>query len=280
MSKYYCLIAGLPEINIDDQKLTYSVESFKEEVYEQLSLSDKKLFDLFFLKYDNENLLHFLKDKDAQVNALGNISAEDLEIVVKSLRDDENMSKGFVAPYFKEFISWQGSEKSLETQSILEPDYLSALYYDYAMKSSNSFVSQWYEFNMNLNNLLIASLGRKYGFEVQNFIVGNNNVSMALRSSAARDWGLSGEIDYIEQVQRIAEETDTTEKERKIDLLKWNWLEENTFFNYFTVEKVFAYMLKLEIIERWYVLNREEGEKILREMISRLKSEVKMPEEL
>ena len=84
----------------------------------------------------------------------------------------------------------------------------------------------------------------------------------------------------MEQIQSIAEETEVTEKERKIEQLKWSWLEENTFFDYFTIEKVFAYLLKLEIIERWYMLNREQGEKTLRDMIARLKSEVQVPEEL
>ena len=260
--------------------MTYSVSGFKQEVYDQLSSDDKRLFDLYFLKYDNENLLHFLKDKDAQLNALGNISGEDLDLTIKSFRDDENIKKGFVAPYFKDFIQWHDSEKSIETQSILDADYLSALYYDYAMRNSNKFISKWYEFNMNLNNILIASTGRKLSFDYQNYIVGNNNVANALKTSAARDWGLSGDLDYMEQVQRIAEETDITEREHKIDRLKWAWLEDNTFFDYFTIEKVYAYMLKLEIIERWHMLNREEGEKILREMIAKLKSEVKMPEEL
>lgn len=280
MSKYYCLIAGLPDISIDDQKLVYTVSDFRDEIYDQLSSSDKKLFDIYFLKYDNDNLLQFLKNKDAQLDERGNIAPEEIEVIVKGLHDGDALPKGFPAPYFSDFMLWENAEKSMETQSILEKDYLQALYYNYALKSSNKFLASWYEFNMNLNNILIASMGRKYNFDTQNFIVGDNAVAQALRTSAARDWGLSGDFGYMELVQRVAEETEVTEKERKIDQLKWNWLEENTFFDYFTVERVFAYLLKLEIIERWYMLNREQGEKTLREMIARLKSEVQLPEEL
>ena len=280
MSKYYCLIAGLPNISIDDQKLAYTVSGFKDEVYEQLSCSDKKLFDIYFLKYDNDNLLQFLKDKDQKLDERGNIAPEEFELIVKSLHDGDSLPKGFSAPYFLDFMLWKNTEKSIETQSILERDYLEALYYNYALTSSNKFLTSWYEFNMNLKNILIASLGRKYSFDSQNFIVGENTVAQALRTSAARDWGLSGEFGYMEQIQRIAEETEVTKKERQIDQLKWSWLEENTFFDYFTIEKVFAYLLKLEIIERWYMLNREQGEKTLRDMIARLKSEVQVPEEL
>lgn len=59
MSKYYCLIAGLPNISLDDSKLTYSVSEFRKELDGILTSRDKKLVDLFFLKFDNKNLLAF-----------------------------------------------------------------------------------------------------------------------------------------------------------------------------------------------------------------------------
>ena len=277
MSKYYCLIAGLPDIHIDDQKLSYSIAEFRDEIYDQLSANDRKLFDLFFLKYDNANLLRFLKDKDAQLDTRGSLSEEELDLVVKQLKEGDQPSF-HIAPYFESFITEYFDEKSSD-EGVLQEDVLSALYYAYAVKSSNSFAAEWFEFNLNLNNLLIASSARKYHFDASSFIVGDNEVAKALRTSSARDWGLSGTIDFLEAVQRIAEETDLTERERKIDLLKWNWLEEHTFFYYFTGERLFSYMLKLEIIERWFRLNKEAGEAQLREMISRLKSEVEMPED-
>ncbi|MEG1187290.1 MAG: DUF2764 family protein [Bacteroidales bacterium] len=277
MSKYYCLIAGLPDIHIDDQKLAYSVAEFKEEVYEQLSAADRKLFDLFFLKYDNANLLNFLKDKDAQIDPRGSLDTEALDHLVKLVKDGD-APNSMIPAYLPAFIASYFEEKALD-EGILPEDVLAASYYGYALNASNNFAAQWFEFNLNLNNLLIASAARKYHFDAANFIVGDNEVAKALRSSSARDWGLTGTVDFLEAVQRIAEETDLTEKERKIDLLKWNWLEENSFFHYFTGERLLAYLLKLEIIERWFRLNKETGEAQLREMIARLKSEVKMPED-
>ncbi|MGL4293712.1 MAG: DUF2764 family protein [Bacteroidales bacterium] len=277
MSKYYCLIAGLPDIHIDDQKLTYSVAEFKDEVYEQLSEDDRKLFDLYFLKYDNANLLKYLRDKDAELDSRGLFCVEDLEILIKQVKEGDQPAKK-VPVYLATFIASWFDEKSRE-EGILPEDILASLYYDYAVSVSNHFAADWFGFNRDLNNLLIAASARKYHFDATNFIVGDNEVARALRSSAARDWGLSGTIDFLDAVQRIGEETELSEKERKIDLLKWNWLEENTFFHYFTAERLLAYLLKLEIIERWYRLSKEKGEEQLREMIARLKSEVKLPED-
>ena len=65
MSKYYYLVAGLPELTLEDSKLSYTVADFKTELYPALSEDDKKLIDLFYLKFDNANVLKLLKDKDA-----------------------------------------------------------------------------------------------------------------------------------------------------------------------------------------------------------------------
>lgn len=61
MSTYYCLVAGLPDISLDDGKLSYSVADFKSELYPELSVQDRKLIDLFYLKFDNTDLLKLLK---------------------------------------------------------------------------------------------------------------------------------------------------------------------------------------------------------------------------
>ncbi len=47
MGKYYCLIAGLPNIALDDSKLTYSISQFRQELDGILTKADKKLIDLF-----------------------------------------------------------------------------------------------------------------------------------------------------------------------------------------------------------------------------------------
>ena len=69
------------------------------------------------------------------------------------------------------------------------------------------------------------------------------------------------------------------DREKKIDLLKWNWMEDNTFFNYFTIEKIFVFLMKLEMIERWISLDKEKGNEMFRQLIGQLKDEVQIPQE-
>lgn len=51
MTNYYCLVAGLPDLSLEDGKLNYTVANFKSEIYSELSEKDKKLIDLFYLKF-------------------------------------------------------------------------------------------------------------------------------------------------------------------------------------------------------------------------------------
>ena len=40
-------------------------------------------------------------------------------------------------------------------------------------------------------------------------------------------------------------------------------MEETTFFDYFTVERLFVFLLQLEMIERWISLDKEKGSQLV-----------------
>ena len=162
---------------------------------------------------------------------------------------------------------------------VLQEDHLAALYYEHAMKCGNKFVSSWFEFNLNINNILVAFTARKFKWDIVSYIVGNTEVCEALRTSSARDFGLSGEVDVFESLVKTSEITELVEREKKLDALRWNWMEDAIFFDYFTVERIFAFLLKLEMIERWISLDKERGNQLFRSIIESLKNEVQIPAE-
>ena len=277
MTNYYCLVTGLPELSLEDGKLSYTVANFKTEIYPELSKADKKLVDLFYLKFDNRNLLTLLKDKEASVDtSFGNYSADELLSVIASIKEETAPDKKFPA-YFYEFAELYLNTPDEERWGL--EDKLHGFYYNYAMKSGNPFVSAWFELNLDVNNILAAMAARKYKMDVAKVPVGENLVAEALRSSNARDFGLADDLEYFEQLVRINDTADLVEREKKIDLLKWNWMEDNTFFNYFTIEKIFVFLMKLEMIERWISLDKEKGNELFRQLIDQLKDEVQIPQE-
>ena len=267
MSKYYYyLVAGLPELTLEDSKLSYTVADFKAELYPDLSDKDRKLIDLFYLKFDNANVLKLLKDKDATIDPRGNYSAEELAEFISSLKEGDEIVDAMFPSYLSTFISEYFNATAED--DFLHEDRLAALYYEYAMKCKNKFVSSWFAFNLTMNNILVALTARKFKMDIAPLIVGDTEVCEALRTSGARDFGLTGEVDFLDQLVKISETEELVEREKKIDQLRWNWMEEATFFNYFTVERLFVFLLQLEMIERWISLDKEKGNQLFRSIIA------------
>lgn len=276
MSAYYYLVAGLPDISLEDGKLSYTISDFRAESYGDLSAKDQALIDLFYLKYDHADLLSLLKDKDAVTQGKGNFSSEDLLQLIASVKEGEKPDAKFPS-YLYDFIA---QYLALPADELYKAEnLLASAYYAYAMKSKNPFIASWFEFNLNINNILAAFAARKYKMNVAEVIVGDTEVCEMLRTSNARDFGLSETLDYFEPLQRLVETDDLEEREKKVDQLKWKWLEDASFFHYFTVERLFVFLLQLEMIERWVLLDKEKGSELFRQMIQNLKDEVQIPEE-
>ena len=277
MGKYYCLIAGLPNITLDDSKIAYSVVEFREELQSILSRKDRSVVDLFFLKYDNKNILSYLEKKDqAEFDSRGNFSLETIDFLYKTLKEEgvllsSKQYPSYFLTFLEQYISEEQGESNSGKRKIPWEDRLSALYYEYVMKCKNRFVSEWFELNLNVSNILTAIVCRKFGLEKENYIVGDNGVAEQLKMSNAQDFGMGNLLDYFSELQRLMEETNLQLREKGVDLLRWNWLDENTFFKPFDIESVFAYLVKLEMIERWISLDKETGEKTFREIVSVMK---------
>jgi len=270
--RYYALISGLPDLSFEDAKTPYTVESFKQQLNEILSYSDKKLIGDLFLKYDNDNLLAFLRNKEAIFDSKGAFSREEIADIVQKIWEEETKTISKKLPsYFKLFVADFIAEDETLSPMFWE-DRLASLYYDYLGDSKNEFVRNWAEFNLNINNVITALTCRRNGIAYAPYIVGNNEIANTLRASNARDFGLTDIFDQLEQMRRIDEETDLIEKEYKIDRMRWAWIDEETFFNYFTIERIVGYLFKLQMMERWMILDEESGGQIFKEIVNNLKN--------
>ena len=278
-NQYYYFVAGLPDFSFDSNKLPFTVSEFKEILYDELKEDDKQLIDKYFLEVDKENLLKLLSDKEADLKDTGVYSREEMLGTISSIKENKDVKKEKIAPIFETFIR-QWLKEDAESENKNWEDILTSLYMDYGVSVKNSLVSQWFTLNLNIGNILAAIYSRKYGMDVKQVVVGNNHIAKTIRAnSGSRDFGLEQELDYFDDIFKISEETDMYERERKIDKFRWDWLDENTVFDYFNIEYLFAYLCKLQILERWVQLNAEEGERVFRELIANMKKEVKVPDE-
>jgi hypothetical protein len=277
MSKYYCLIAGLPSISPDDAKLTYSVADFKAELEPVLSEQDKRIMRWFYFKFDNRNMMSFLKKKsDDQFDSRGNFSKTDIQDLFFWLKEENIVPKNIAVPdYIPKFIRayYARLEEDQSVDFHLLEDQLSAFYDEEAMKCGNVFLSSWFEMNLNMGNLLASFSCRKYDLNKEQFIIGSNEVAEQLRQSSSREFHFGDLNEYMSELIQIVEEREPMYREKRLDSLRWKWLEEQTFFKVFDIESIITYMLRLEMIERWVALDKVRGEKTFRKLVSDMKQE-------
>lgn len=275
MSEYHCLVAGLPDIAFDGSKQLYTVEKFREDICPHLSKSDVECINLFFLARDNENILTLLaKGSEANLPLRGCYSREELLEIIETVKvgDARNCS---VPSYLYDFLEFYIAKQ--EEGGHLWADVLSAHYYAYATNVKNKFLSAWFTFNLDVNNIIVATLARKYKFSIADAVIGNNEVAETLRTSSSRDFGLTGSFEYLDAVQKLCENDRLHEREHQLDEMRWNWLDENSVFNYFTVERLYVFLQKLDIVSRWASLDIDKGMQCYTDMINDLKGGLELP---
>lgn len=278
MSKgYYCLVAGLPDLVPEEKKLSFTSADFRTMMEDELSSKDYALLKLFYLPFDHDNLLNLFFEENKEWNDRGNFSKEEMEPMVdRKLAHTAEMSS--FPEYLADFVFLMHSEEAPESR-VKAARKLSADYYDFLLRYPNAFVRQLSKYQQDTSNVLTALNGRKHDLKIEEALIGNNEVTDSLKRNRSRDFGLKSEVEHIEDLLQIFETENLTDRELKLDVHKWHFVEDATFFNYFTIEKVLAFLQKLLIAERWLHLDPEKGREMFEKLFSELKSGFEFPEE-
>ncbi|MFO7613548.1 MAG: DUF2764 family protein [Bacteroidales bacterium] len=258
---YYYLVAGLPDLVLDHKKLPVALAEFREELGHQLHPDDLQLLKLLFLPADNTNLLNLLEKNNKPFDETGNFTQHELEQEIKEPSDSPEYMQRFIQAFKEDSPVFAGY--SWENQ-------LTWLYYDYILGMDNDFLKEWFSFNLHLNNILTAFNVRKYKLSRENAYIGENTITEALKKSTLKDFGLSADFSHIETLLTIDESDNLLEKEKSVDMLRWDILDELNTFHYFTIEVLLAFIIKLFMVERWLQLDPETGKQLFIKLITDL----------
>ncbi len=260
--EYHYLVAGLPDIVIGQSKVSLKVAAFKEELRQFLHPDDFGLVEMLFLRFDNQNLLNLLEKKETAWDPMGKFSEEQL---LQGMEDPASGLPAYIPLFYRAFRE----EAPLEADMSWE-NQLAQLYYDHVLRVTEGFLHDWFTFERNLKNILAAISARRHGFSLDGQLIGKNEVTAAIRRSHARDFGLSNEHPFIEKLLKTEEQTNILERERTITQLKWEKIDELATFEYFTIGRILAFLLKLISFERWANLEPAAGMEIFKKKIGEL----------
>lgn len=269
-NQYYYLVAGLPELffEADNRKLDFV--SIRDWLKQNLEGNDLELIDTLSLHYDNDNVLSFINNRN---------TFSERGLVPRDVYDDvkSNLKQfpSYIADFFTELYTERDEEVlANEDEEELQKSVEVGLYnrfYDYVASYNNEFLQKWFCFDRQLRNILAATNARKLGKEVDPILVGNDSINVALSHSQALDFGMRGELPLMDKLMPILEISNLFEREKKIDMLRWDFIDEANTFNYFNIDKVMGYLLKAEIIDRWVKFDPVLGDALLKKYFNELK---------
>lgn len=270
---YHCLIAGLPDLFLDETEVNFSMQDFKDQLKNDLYRKDYRLVELLFLPYDNTNFFNVLQENYDEFNSLGNFSMEEFE---RELNEEEALNT--LPVYMYSFANRFREDKKKKTLKQWEND-LTTEYFDYVLQVKNKFIQNWYTFEQNITNILAGLNCRKFELDPEEELIGDNFITEAIKSSTAKDFGLEVDFEEISQIINLADKDSLLAREKGIDQFKWEKLNELTLFDYFSIEVVLAYTLKLKMIYRWMSLDEKTGKQMFDKLIQELKSSLEFPKE-
>jgi len=267
---YYYLVAGLPDIVLDQKKLSLTISDFRNELEYHLHPDDFSLVKLLFLPFDNTNILNLLHKNKKPFIQTGNFTQSFLEEEIKEPVNSPGYIQQFIHAFKNETPVFQ--TYSWENQ-------LTWLYYNYVLEVDNLFLKTWFLFNLHVNNILSAFNVRKYKLSKESAYIGENFVTEALKRSTLKDFGLSNDLPFMEKLLSIDENGNSKEKEKAVDMLRWSYLDELNTFHYFSIEVLLGFVIKLFMVDRWMQLDPVTGKEMFQQIINDLEKSYEFPKE-
>ena len=259
---YYCLVAGLREYALDADTKGFDARAIVDEVIDGVSARDARQVRLLYGYYDCENLAALRAGRTA-CNPLGPLTREEHE---EELRNPARMPEA-VARVIRAYADPEGEEAlEIDTTQRFERALFGA-YYTVCEAAESRFLREWSAFDRNLRNIAAAVSARAAGRAVEETVVGGGEVVEQLQRSSAADFGLRGELPYVDAViAAVNEEANLVEKEHKLDLVRWREALELAVFDYFDIDALLSYLVRVNIVARWSRLDPARG----RELFARL----------
>ncbi|MDE7451064.1 MAG: DUF2764 domain-containing protein [Alistipes sp.] len=265
-TNYYSLVAGLREYALDGENKGFDVAAIVAEILDGVKASDARQVRLLYGYYDCENLVA-LRAGRAAFNPLGSLTREEL---AEELKAPKKLPEALAA-VVRAFADPEGEDaETVDTTQRFEAALFEA-YYGLCRRQGSDFLRAWAEFDRTLRNVAAAVTARATGRPVEEVTVGGGDAVDQLQRSSAADFGLRGELPYIDGViAAVNDEPNLLEKEHKIDLIRWNEALELAQFDYFDIDAILSYLVRMNIVARWTLLDAARG----RAMFDRLMSEL------
>lgn len=184
------------------------------------------------------------------------------EYIISSLPDislDWKFPDGSSSEELLGWIRGQLSEADREKLGTLlegfKDESLNQEFYENALKNGNSFIRDYFTFDLNVRNGKAAFINKAFD-------------RPADQDQIKID---TGEFPEAAKLDAALASPDLLSRERALDQLMWDKITELTTFNYFDLDAVLGFISKLRIISRWLNLDEKTGRAMFHSLIDEVR---------
>ena len=140
-----------------------------------------------------------------------------------------------------------------------DAEKLDADFYRSVLKHPNRFLREWFAFDLDLRNVTVDHLN-----EVLGRSEGQDQILLEEREEA--------EFPEEARTREILLGSDILARERGLDELRWQKIDEITILDYFDLDAILGYVARLKIIDRWLQLDPDSGRAFFRRLVEQIRS--------
>lgn len=127
--------------------------------------------------------------------------------------------------------------------------------YARALRHQNKFIREFMRFDLNLRNAKVEYLNKSLGREAGKDIVNLD----------------AGDFPESDRVKSALQSTNILEREEKLDAIVWDKVEDMTLYDYFNNRTLMCYIVKLNLIDRWYRLDPQRGAELFKQFVNEVR---------
>ena len=141
-------------------------------------------------------------------------------------------------------------------QESFVPENLTQEFYQKALASGNSFLREYFTFDLKVRNAKVRYLNRELSRPADKDVI-----SIPLQEeNSEEDAG----------IEAAFKGTDLLARERAVDDLYWEKADALSLMHWFDMNVIMAFVLKLHIIDRWNLLDEQTGREMFRKLVDNL----------
>ena len=152
-----------------------------------------------------------------------------------------------------------------------DKDQIGLDFYKEALAYRLGFIRKFFQFDLNVRNQKVRYLNQALGRAPEKDV-------LCMRDPELEDTGMEPEEPEFKEaaaLQSILEGNDILSRERGIDDLYWDKIDELTLFDYLNFDKILGVVAKMMIIRRWLILDEETGRAMFKKLVDEVRGTFK-----